>query len=260
MSACELFFTEDGSHRAPPLLLGPSLGTSTAMWDPNVARLGEYFRVIRYDHRGEGNSPVPPGPYDIGDLGRDVLALMDRLAIERTDYAGVSLGAMVGMWIAANAPERIHRLVLICTAAHLPPASLWQERASAVREAGTVAAVADAVSEKWLTPQFAEQFPGQRERLRDMLASQPAAGYAECCGVVERLDLRLQLGSIEAPTLVIAGREDQAAPPDRQQEIADAIPGARLEVISPAAHIASFERAATANGLILGHLDVREAA
>ena len=112
----------DGAEDAPPLVLSPSLGSTLAMWEPQVAALARSHRVIRYDHRGHGGSPTPPGPYEIADLGRDVLELMDSLEIERASYCGLSIGGMVGMWLGANAPERIERLVLICTSAHLPPA------------------------------------------------------------------------------------------------------------------------------------------
>jgi pimeloyl-ACP methyl ester carboxylesterase len=122
---------------APPLLMGGSLGTTLAMWAPQLGQLVRRARVIRFDHRGHGGSPVPAGPYSIEDLGGDVLALMDRLGVERASYCGLSIGGMVGQWLAINAPQRIERLVLICTSAHLPPASAWTERAATVRAAGS---------------------------------------------------------------------------------------------------------------------------
>jgi pimeloyl-ACP methyl ester carboxylesterase len=107
-----------GPAGAPVLLMGSSLGTSREMWDGQLP-LAERLRLVRYDHRGHGASPVPPPPYEIADLGRDVLALMDSLGIESASYCGLSIGGMVGMWLGANAPERIERLVLICTSAHM---------------------------------------------------------------------------------------------------------------------------------------------
>ena len=191
-----------GDESAPALLLGGSLGTAMAMWEPQVAPLAERLRVIRYDHRGHGASPVPAGPYDIADLGRDVLALMDRLGLERASFGGVSLGGMVAMWLGANAPERVDRLVLCFTSAHLPPASGWADRAAAVREAGTTEVVADAVVARWLTPGFAAEHPETQAWLRAMLLASDPEGYAASCGVIERLDLRDALPSITAPTLV----------------------------------------------------------
>ena len=244
-----------GPADAPALVLGGSLGTTLAMWD-GQAPLAQRVRTVRYDHRGHGRSPAPPGPYEIADLGRDVLALMDGLEIAHASHCGVSLGGMVGMWLAANAPERVARLILICTSAHMPPASAWAERAATVRRTGGTETIADAVVARWLTPEYAAAHPGVRATLRDMLVGASPEGYAACCNAIRDMDLRPLLGRIEAPTLVISGAEDQAAPPEHQRLIADAIPGARHEVLSPAAHVAPVEQAQAINALILDHLGV----
>ena len=242
-----------GPADAPTLLLGGSLGTTLEMWD-GQAPLAARLRTFRYDHRGHGRSPAPPGPYEIADLGRDVLALMDRLGLERASHCGVSLGGMEGMWLAANAPERVDRLILICTSAHMPPASAWAERAQTVRDTGGTEAIADAVVDRWVTPEHAAARPEVRAWLRKMLIGAAPEGYAACCDAIQHMDLRPLLGRIEAPTLVISGAEDQAAPPDHQRQLADAIAGARYEVLSPAAHIAPVEQADAVNALILEHL------
>jgi 3-oxoadipate enol-lactonase len=248
-----LFSESTGPEDAPVLLMGSSLGTSLHMWDSQLA-LAERLRIVRHDHRGHGRSPVPPGPYEIADLGRDVLELMDALEIERASYCGLSIGGMVGMWLGANAPERIERLVLICTSAHLPPAEGWAERAAKVRAAGTVEVVADAVVARWLTPAYAEEHPELVAELRAMLVATDPEGYAAACGAIERMDLRDQLGRIAAPTLVISGAGDEATPPEHQELIAASIPGARLETVDPAAHLAAVERPALVNELIAAHL------
>ena len=248
-----LFSESTGPEDAPVLLMGSSLGTSLDMWDSQLA-LAERLRIVRHDHRGHGRSPVPPGPYEIADLGRDVLELMDALEIERASYCGLSIGGMVGMWLGANAPERIERLVLICTSAHLPPAEGWAERAAKVRAAGTVEVVADAVVARWLTPAYAEEHPELVAELRAMLVATDPEGYAAACGAIERMDLRDQLGRIAAPTLVISGAGDEATPPEHQELIAASIPGARLETVDPAAHLAAVERPALVNELIAAHL------
>ncbi len=158
----------------------------------------------------------PPGPYEIADLGADVLALLDHLGIERASYCGLSIGGMVGMWLGIHAPERIDRLVLICTSAHMPPASAWAERAAAVRVAGSPEVVADTVVGRWLTPGFAAAHPEVRERLRAMLCATDAEGYAACCGAIERMDLRPDLRAhhrADARDLRRAGRGDTARAP-----------------------------------------------
>jgi 3-oxoadipate enol-lactonase len=242
-----------GADSAPALLMGGSLGTTLKLWERQLP-LAERLRLVRYDHRGHGASPVPPAPYEIADLGRDAVALMDSLKLERASYCGLSIGGMVGIWLGANAPERIERLVLICTSAHISPASVWRERAAAVLEAGSAEVIADAVVDRWLTPDYAAEHADVRAELRAMLVATDAAGYAACCGAIERMDLREQLPRITAPTLVISGSDDPATPVEHQRLIAAAIPGARHEVVGPAAHFAAVQQPEAVNRLILEHL------
>ncbi len=243
-----------GPPDAPVLLLGSSLGTSTAMWAPQVPALSERLHVIRYDHRGHGRSPAATEACDLKDLGRDVLALMDALDVGSASLGGVSLGGMVAMWIGAHAPERVDRLVLCCTSAHMPPASAWTERAAAVRAAGTTEVIADAVIERWLTPGHAVERPDVADSLREMLVATPAEGYAACCGAIERMDLRDDLAQISAPTLVVSGSEDPSTPPEHQRAIAERIPSSRHETVAPAAHLANIERPSEITKLMLDHL------
>src|SRR5262249_22934981 len=159
-----------------------------------------------YDLRGHGSSQAPPGPYAIADLGEDLLALMDRLEIERAALCGVSIGAMTSIWVAAHAPERVRPLVLCCTAARFRPeaAELYRARAAPVRE-HTVDAVADGALERWFTPTFREAQPDLMAHIRLGLTETSPEGYASCCEALAALDLHPVLGSISAPTLVIAG-------------------------------------------------------
>lgn len=242
-----------GSEDAPMLVLGGSLGTTLAMWDRQLP-LASGLRLVRFDHRGHGGSPVPPGPYEIADLGQDVIELLDALEIERCSYCGLSLGGMVGMWLAANAPERIDRLVLLCTSAHMPPASMWRERSETVRGAASVEPLADGTLGRWLTPEFAQRNPKVRAWVRSMLTGTPAEGYAACCEAIERMDLRADLGRITAPTLVVSGSDDPSTPVEHQRVIAGSIPGARHEIVRPAAHLAAVEQPDAVNQLIQEHL------
>jgi len=242
----------DGGH---VVLMGGSLGTTLDMWDAQAGPLSERFRVVRFDHRGHGGSPVPPGPYSIADLGGDVLALLDALAVERASYCGISIGGMVGIWLAAHAPERVERLALVCTAAHLPPPEAWEERAAEVEAAGTTAVVAETVLGRWLTPEYAREHPDARERLRAMVAATPVAGYAGCCRALGAMDLRPELARIRAPTLVVAADRDPSTPAEHGAAIAAAIPGARFELLSPSAHLAAVERADDVTRLVGEHLD-----
>ncbi len=239
---------------APVLVLSNSLGTTLEMWDPQMAALAERFRVVRYDTRGHGRSPVPPGPYSLDDLGGDVLALLDRLELDRVSWAGVSLGGMIGMWLGIHAPERIDRLVLCCTSAHMPPPEAWHERMAKVREGGSVEAVADVVLGRWLTAEYVAAHPVETAAVRAMLAGQPPKGYVACCAAIAEMDLRADLPSIAAPTLVIAGKHDTAAPPDAHgRVIAEAIPTVSYWVVD-GAHLANVDAADTVTALIMDHL------
>ncbi len=249
-----------GPADAPPLLLGGSLGTSLAMWQPLLTALGEApagpIRAIPFDHRGHGRSPRgEDDPPSIAAMGADVLALLDRLGLARASYAGLSIGGMVGIWLAANAPERIDRLTLICTSAHLPPADAWRARAATVRAAGTTAPIADAVVARWLTPAYAQANPATTDGLRAMLLASPPDGYADACEAIAAMDLRGDLPRIDAPTLVISGREDEAIPPAHGEQLAAAIPGATFHLLSPAAHIGAVEQAPAVARLLRAQLE-----
>jgi 3-oxoadipate enol-lactonase len=241
-----------GRPNAPAVILSNSLGTTTAMWDPQMHALAGRFRTVRYDHRGHGRSPVPSGPYDISDLGLDLIALMDRLDIERAHVCGVSLGGMVGMWLAATAAERLDRLVVCSTAAKLGPPEAWQERAATVRAEGTEA-VADYVAGRSFTTAFAARHPEVVAEVRDMIASTPAEGYAACCEVIARMDLEPILDAIRAPTLVILGAQDPAVSPEHARRIAERVTDCRVEVID-GAHLVSIEQSQIVTRAIVEHL------
>ncbi|GAA2601351.1 3-oxoadipate enol-lactonase [Winogradskya consettensis] len=243
-----------GPVDGPPLLLINSLGADLSMWDPQLPVLARRFRVVRYDARGHGRSGVPEGRYSLEDLGRDALDLLDHLGIARTHVCGLSLGGMTAMWLAAFAPARVDRLVLCCTSALLGPPEAWADRAATVLASGT-GAVADAVVARWVTVGFAQEHPREVVRLRGMIAATPPVGYAGACAAIEDMDLRADLPRITAPTLVISGAEDPATPPSHGSAIAAAIPGARLEVLSPAAHLATYEQADEVNRLLLEAFD-----
>ena len=255
MSPVDVPFRIDGPADAPPLLLSNSLGTTSEMWDPQIPALTERFRVVRYDTRGHGTAPVPNGPYSLDDLGGDAVALLDRLGIERAHVVGLSLGGMTGMWLAANAPERVDRLVLMCTSAMLADEHDWPARAKLVREQGP-GAIAEATVARWFTPGFVERHPDTVAKLRATLADTPPEGYAGCCDAIGGMDQLAVLERVAAPTLVIAGREDPATPPAHAERIAERIPGARLELVD-AAHLANVERAEDVTRLTLSHLEVR---
>jgi 3-oxoadipate enol-lactonase len=251
--AVEVNHELSGPPDGPVVMLSGSLGTDMSMWEPQVGALSSRFRLLRYDQRGHGRSPAPPGPYSIAELGTDLLALLDRLGIERVMLCGLSIGGMTAMHVAAHASERIDRLVLLCTSAQLGPPSMWRERAQTVRAEG-VQAIADAALGRWFTEGFRQANPQIVARTRAALCATPPEGYAGCCEAIGAIDLRGDLASITAPTLVIAGESDPATPPEHGRLIADGIPSSRLEVVGAAAHLANIEQSQRVTELILEFL------
>jgi 3-oxoadipate enol-lactonase len=253
MSAVAVSYTVDGAGDAPVVVLSNSLGATRGMWDPQVPALAERYRVVTYDTRGHGDSPAPQGPYTLDDLVDDLVALLDEVGAERAHVAGLSLGGMTAMRLAAREPARVDRLALLCTSAKADPQG-FLDRAAAARSGGT-APLAPVVVSRWLTPPHAAEHPDLVARLEAMIATADDEGYAACCEVVAHLDLREDLGRITAPTLVISGREDPALPPEHQRLIADGIAGAELVTVSPGAHLANLERTLEVTGALLGHFD-----
>ncbi|CAM5656154.1 3-oxoadipate enol-lactonase [Streptomyces violaceorubidus] len=240
----------EGPSSAPPLLLGPSLGTSYALWDAVAPELSIGHRVIRWDLPGHGGSPaglIGPGA-TVGDLADLVLALADSLGVERFAYAGVSLGGAVGLHLAVHRPERVSSLAVVCSSAHFNGAKPWEERAAQVRQEG-LGRLAENADARWFTPGFTVP-----RLVRDHREADPGA-YAACCDALAAFDLRDRLGEITAPTLLVAGREDPATPPAHLRELADAVPGATLTEIPGASHLAPAERPEAVLTALRAHFD-----
>jgi 3-oxoadipate enol-lactonase len=231
-----LHAVEDGPADAPVLVLGPSLGTDTGLFDAQVTAFADRYRVIRYDLRGHGGSEVVPGPCTVADLAADVLALLDSLDIERFSYAGVSIGGAVGQQLALTVPDRVEKLAVIASAAQFADPPSWAVRAQQVREQGTEFLVPSRTG-TWFTPEFAAAEPATAERLLAMLRATPPEGYASCCEAIGAFDVRERLGEISAPTLVVAGAEDPATTGEMMRELAEGIPGAQFVVVPGAAHL-----------------------
>jgi 3-oxoadipate enol-lactonase len=241
-----------GPADLPVLMLAGPLGSTMQIWQPQVEALAERFRVLRYDHRGHGGSPVPSGPYVIADLAIDVLALLDQLDIERVAFCGLSLGGMVGIWLGAHAPERLSSLVLCSTSAHYDDVGPYLERAASVRWVGT-SSIAPEVVARWFTPEWAAQHPEVVQQATQMIAETSDEGYAACCNAIATWDGRRLLGRILTPTLVIAGSQDPGTPvTPHAKTLAAAIYRAKLEVLD-AAHLVPIEQADRANRLIAKH-------
>ncbi|WP_165673873.1 3-oxoadipate enol-lactonase [Metapseudomonas otitidis] len=238
----DLNYLLEGPAGAPVLVLSNSLGTDLHMWDAQVPAFTRHFRVLRYDTRGHGQSLVSEGPYRIEQLGRDVLALLDALDIPKAHFCGLSMGGLIGQWLAINAPERIQRLVLCNTAARIGTPEVWNPRIDVVLAGGAqaMADLRDASISRWFTPDFAEAQPEKVEAIVGMLARTSPQGYAANCAAVRDADFREQLAVIQAPTLVVCGSGDPVTTPEHGRFMQARIAGAEL-VEFPAAHLSNVQ-------------------
>ena len=238
----------DGPEDAPVLVLSNSIGTTLELWEPQVPALSGRFRVVRYDQLGHGRSEVPPGPYSVELLARELLQLLDELGVQRFSFCGLSLGGAVGMWLGANAADRLDRLVLASTSAYFGPPERWIERAATVRAEG-MEPIADATMGRWFTPAYLDT-----AAFRATFVATPPEGYAACCDALRGWDFRAELVTVSAPTLVLVGADDPATPPDQADLIAAGIPGARVTVIPAGAHLVNVEQPEAFNSAVLEHL------
>lgn len=249
-----LNYQSTGPDDAPVLLLASSLGTTHAMWAPQLEVLSQRFRVIAFDHRGHGESEAPDGPYGIDDLGGDVVELLNDLLVERASYVGISLGGAVGLWLAENAPDRFHRFALLCPPAYpAGGAQVWTDRAAQVRDEGTQA-ITEATLSRWFLPEYADAQAAEVDVIRQQLLATSPEGYASCCEALGAMDLRPGLQDITAPVLLVTTDSDASVPPETVIPLAAQIPSAHLELIEGAAHLVTYSHPDTINQLLLTHL------
>ncbi|MDA8484485.1 3-oxoadipate enol-lactonase [Pseudomonas resinovorans] len=238
----DLNYLLEGSTGKPVLVLSNSLGTDLHMWDAQIPAFTQHFQVLRYDTRGHGKSLVSEGPYSIEQLGGDVLALLDALDIEKAYFCGLSMGGLIGQWLAINAPARIERLVLCNTAAKIGAPEVWNPRIDTVLSGGAQAMrdLRDASISRWFTPDFAEAEPAKVEPIVGMLAQTSPEGYAANCAAVRDADYREQLGRISAPTLIVCGSGDPVTTTEQGRFMQERIAGAEL-VEFHAAHLSNVQ-------------------
>ncbi|MGH9202082.1 MAG: 3-oxoadipate enol-lactonase, partial [Vicinamibacterales bacterium] len=226
----------------PALVLSNSLGTDKSLWDRQIEPLVDRYRVLRYDTRGHGESDAPSGDYTIDRLGHDVLSLMNGVGVARADVCGISIGGMTALWLGANAPERVHRLVLANTAARIGSVELWTERMNVARTEG-LEALADGAMGRWFTGAFRAAEPDTIARLRATMCRMRVAGYVCCCAALRDADLRGVASQVRAECLVVTGVHDVSTPHAAGMWLAEQIPASELLMLD-AAHLTNVERAA----------------
>jgi pimeloyl-ACP methyl ester carboxylesterase len=251
-----------GNPDGPPVLLLNGGLMTMAAWEPIAAPLGEDYRIVRCDLRGQVLSPGEPEPTLAAHVA-DLIALLDSLGIERIHAAGTSFGALVAVKLAALHPERTASLTAIAAGERITP-EFW-ERSLRVREAALAAAagddggkVLDLVLPVTYSPEFRETWGELLAAHRKQTALLPALwflGLARILSSLEGLDLRSDLPRIQCPALVIAGEEDRMFPLERSQALAAGMAGARLEVIPGGSHGLVIERPGQVVEILRSFLD-----
>lgn len=253
-----LYWKLDGRADAPALVLLNSIGTDMGLWDTALPALLPHFRVLRIDTRGHGASDAPDGDYTLAGLAADVAAVMDAAGIARAAIAGVSLGGMIAMQMALDAPDRVEALALVCTSAHMDAAS-WNTRVETVRAQGTQA-IAELAMGRFLSPGFVRSHPAVAQGLRANLVAMADAGYAGCGAAIRDMELAERLPAIAVPTLIVAGDRDTSTPfTGHGEHLASAIPGAEV-VHLDSSHLPPIESPAALGAALIRFLtDTAEA-
>lgn len=251
-----LHYELSGTGRNGVLVLSNSLGSDLHMWDKALPMLEREHRVLRYDTRGHGKSSVPPGPYTIDQLGRDVLFLLDSLDILCVNLCGLSLGGLTAMWLGIHAPQRLNRMILANTAARVGSPEIWDQRIATVQRAGMKSLAAISLT-RWFTSSYREQHANEMEVAQEMIANTDASGYAACCGVLRDTDLRAEITAISLPCLVITGKHDPATPPADGYMLNGALRDSKYIELE-ASHLSAWERAKEFASEVLAFLRVGE--
>lgn len=253
-----LAYTDEGPGPAVVLLHGFPLGR--AMWKDQVNGVGSIYRVIAPDLRGHGDSPAPEGDYTIDEMADDVVELLDTLSLDTpVVLGGLSMGGYVALSILARYPERVRALMLMDTRAQADPPEVAAGRRDLMRKvlaAGDASPAVESLMPRLFAKSTLETRPERVTPLRELMGRNTARGIAGALqAMAVRPDRRDILGSIRVPTLVMVGEDDAITPLSEAQAMADAIPGARVEVIPGAGHLAPCENPAVANAAILRFLD-----
>ncbi len=239
----EIYYELHGKEGAPWLVLSHSLGCSVRMWDEQIAAFGERCRIVAFDTRGHGASDAPAGPYTLEQLADDLKALLDELHITRAHFCGLSMGGMIGETFALKYPGVFASLALADTTSRQPADAwpVWQERIRMAETQGMQALVEPTLG-RWFTEPYRRAHPETMQRIGQLIAATPVAGYVGCSHAIPKINLTARLKEIRCPILVLVGESDPATPPAMAREIHDHAPGSQLVVVPDAAHLSNVEQ------------------
>ena len=247
LGALSVAYDLDGPDNAPTVMLAHCFAADRDFWRPHLTALAG-FRVLRFDARGHGQTSRPDGPYTVGDMADDAIALMNRLGIAQAHYVGVSMGGMVGQHLGFGHGDRLRSLTLLNTAPRYSSSQqrLWRDRAAEVLNHGAEH-LHDPMMRRWFTDREVDaDGPGYIYMSAAFHRFHPET-FAACALAIADLDTVDQLPQIRTPTMVIAALDDPGIPRKMSKLMAAQIPDATLHWLAPARHLASLEHVKTFN-------------
>ncbi|MGN7949332.1 alpha/beta fold hydrolase [Microbacterium sp. 22215] len=246
----ELSFTDPvGPADGPLLILGPSLGTSTILWESVAPALAAAHRVIAWDLPGHGASSPAVESFSVADLADAVAAAARDAGSGSIRYAGVSLGGAVGLELLLRHPALVERAAILCSGAVIGSPSAWRERAAKVRAESTSALIV-ASAQRWFAPGSIARHPDLTGRLLHTLQNADDESYARCCEALAEYDVRAHLREIDAPVLAVWGEHDQVTPESSAAEISDGVRDGRSVRMPAASHLAPVDAPAEVSALL----------
>jgi 3-oxoadipate enol-lactonase len=245
-----------GPVGAPLIVLGPSLGTSTILWEEVAPALALTHRIVAWDLPGHGASATLAGAFSVADLADAVAATATASGADRILYAGVSLGGAVGLELLLRHPALVERAAILCSGATIGTPDEWHERATKVRAESTSALIIGS-AQRWFAPGSIAEHPDLTGRLLHALQDADDESYARCCEALAGYDVRARLGEIHAPVLAVWGAHDQVTPESSAREIADGVHDGHATGIPGASHLAPVDAPEAVTALLQQFMNER---
>lgn len=238
-----VYYELHGKEGAPWLVLSHSLACSVRMWDEQIEAFRDRYRILAYDTRGHGHTDAPAGAYTLEQLADDLKSLLDHVGVSRPHYCGLSMGGMIGQTFALKYPGILASLTLADTTCRYPAEAwpVWQDRIKTAEDKGIQPLVEPTLA-RWFTEPYRKAHPQTMQRIGQLIAATPVAGYVGCCHAIPKINVSARLKEIRCPILVVVGEDDPGTPVAMAREIHDSAPGSKLVVIPKAAHLSNIEQ------------------
>jgi aminoacrylate hydrolase len=253
-----VFDVHDGPSDAETVLLSSGLGGAAGYWAPQLDALRQRYSVVAYDQAGTGRTGAALGAdHSIAAMADEALAVLDASGTPAAHFVGHALGGLVGLALAQRRPDRLRSLTVVngWAAAHAHTRRCFDVRLALLDHEGPAAYVkAQPIflyPADWLVRNEAR---AAQEEAHGVVSFQGASNLKARIAALLAFDARPGLATIKLPTFVVAARDDVLVPSVMSEELAAAIPGARLHVAASGAHALNVTEPAIFNTLLLDFL------